>query len=121
MWTQDVSVSEEGSPGCHVKSPSWRLLGPLGIGVCPLHSELRAPTRLLLFHQDPAALLPLPHPVLLKAAVFPLPGLQVLISFLSRQKFEARREMVWQEINELGEETGSMEAADAVSRSEVGC
>lgn len=29
--------------------------------------------------------------------------------------------MVWQEINELGEETGSMEAADAVSRSEVGC
>lgn len=69
--------------------------------------ELCAPTRLLLFHRDPVALLPLPHPILLKAAVFPLPGLQVLISFLSRQKFEARREMVWQEINTQGEEVGS--------------
>ena len=46
---------------------------------------------------------------MLEAAVFPLPALQVLISFLSRQKFGARREMVWQEINKPWEEEDRVE------------
>lgn len=60
---------------------------------------------------------PSPNPILFRAAVFPLPTLQVLISFLSRQKFGARREMVWQEVNKQWEEEASVERAK--SRAEV--
>lgn len=40
----------------------------------------------------------------------------MLISFLSRQKFGARREMVWQEVNEPWEEDDRVEKADISQR-----
>lgn len=89
------------------KPLSWRPLGPW-------ESEFAPPAMSFMHPPDPAALLPLPQSHLVKAAVFLLPTLQVLISFLSRQKFGARREMVWQEINRQRVEEDSVEKADAV-------
>lgn len=92
MWAQ-----EEYSPRHQEGAPSWTRwargheFAPPAMKCVP-HQPCFSTEIQLLFPPSPIL-------VLLKAAVFPLPAFQVLISFLSRQKFGARREMVWQETN----------------------